>query len=147
MVRTIASDDFFPAGKEFRHLHRVFVGFRAAQRKKSFCQAGNFGKFFAQSTARLGGETWSRKTQLANLFLDRLQHFRMLVANIQIDELRAEVQPAIIIAIPEPDTLGPRHVNRIGCRLNGPREHRVVAVFLHNFAGVRVHNGRVSLNY
>src|SRR5712671_2887358 len=142
VIGTIASDDFVAAGRESGHLHGVFVGFRAAQREKCFRQAGNRGKFLSQLAAWLGGKAWSCKTQLVHLFLDGFQHFWMLMTNVQVDELRAEIQPAIVIAVPKPNALTSLHVNGIRCRLNRPREHRVLAVFLHHFKRMRVHRWR-----
>src|SRR5271154_6551029 len=63
----------------------------------------------------------------------------MLVANIQINELRAEIQPAIVVAIPKINALAALDVQRRRGPLHGPRKHRVVAIVLHHFAGMRVH--------
>src|ERR1700693_1748624 len=96
VIGTIASDDFVAAGNQPGHLHGVFVGFRAAQRAAWFV-----------------GKAWSCKTQLVHLFLDGFQHFWMLMTNVQVDELRAEIQPAIVITIPKPNALASFHVNGI----------------------------------
>ena len=47
VIGAITRDDFFAAGNELRDFHGVLVGFRAAQGEKGFCEAGDFGKFFA----------------------------------------------------------------------------------------------------
>src|SRR6266851_6785915 len=118
VIGTVASDDFVPAGEESRHLHGVFVGFRAAQREKCFRQASYFRQFLAELAAWFGRKAWSCKTQLVHLFLDGFQHFGMLMPDIQVDELRAEIQPAIVITVPKPNALASLHVNGIRCRLN-----------------------------
>src|SRR6201981_1121053 len=146
VIGTIASDDFVSAANQSSHLHGVFVCFGAAQCEKFFSQTRDFRQFPAELAARLGRKARSCKTQLIDLLFDRCQHFWMLMTHVQIDELRTEIQPAIVIAIPEPDALASLHVNGIRGRLNRPREHGVVAIFLHHFERMRVHTS-VSLNH
>ena len=68
-------------------------------------QAGDFRKLLSQLAARPVAKRWSSKAQLVHLLLDRLQNFRVLVPDVQIDQLRAEIEPLLAIAIPEPDAL------------------------------------------
>src|ERR1700676_2985869 len=139
MITAVPRDDFVAAGNEPRHFDGIFIGLGAAKREERFRQAGYFGEFFAERPARFSGKTWPREAKFIHLLLDGFQHFWMLVSDIEIDQLRAEVQPALVIAIPEPDALAAFHVNRIRLALHRPREHRVVAFSMIYFQCFGVH--------
>ena len=112
MVRTIAGDNFFAASEELGHFHGVFIGFGPAEGEECFGEAGDFGEFLAEEAARFGGETGTGEAEFIDLFLDGFEHFGMLVADIEVDELRAEVQPAMVVAVPKPNALTALHVDQ-----------------------------------
>jgi len=68
----------------------------------------------------------------------------MLVADVEVDELRGEIEPAVVVAIPEPDALAALEERRVGGALDGPGKHGVVAVFLDDLLGVWVHGWCLS---
>ena len=67
------------------------------------------------------------------------------MADVEIDELRTEVEPAVVIAIPEPDALAALEVDGVGGALDGPGKHGVIAIFLDDFLGDGVHDDDASL--
>jgi hypothetical protein len=56
----------------------------------------------------------------------------MLMAHIEINQLRTEIQPLIAVSVPEPDSLALGHVHGIRAVLNRPRKHGVIAIILNN---------------
>ena len=81
--------------------------------------------------------TDSNVIHAASVVLRRVRHRSLVVlmTDIEIDQLRAKVQPAIAIAIPEPYALAACDVQRRRCALHRPGEHRVLAVLVDNLSG------------
>ena len=146
VIGAVAGDDLVAAGEQARHLHGVFVGFGAAERIEGFGKAGDFSEFFAESATGFSGETGSSEAEFIDLLLNGLEKFRMLVADVEIDQLRGKIEPAIVVAIPEPDALPAFEVHGIGGGLNGPGEHRIVAILLDDLFGIRSHEGKTFLD-
>src|SRR5262249_28066799 len=142
----VAGDDFVAASEEARHFHRVFVGFGAAQGVEGFGEAGDFGEFLAESATRFGGEPGSGEAQFIDLLLDGFEKFRVLMADVEVDELGGEIEPAIVVAVPEPDALTALQVNGVRTALDGPGEHRIVAVLLDDLFGIGSHEGKTFLD-
>jgi len=133
VVGAVAGDDLVASGIEPGDLHGVLVGLGSTQREEALGEPGDLGQLFTQLAARLGGEGGSGEAELVYLFLDSLEHLRVLVPDVDVDELRAEVQPLVALTIPKPHPLGLGHVDGVGLALHRPGEKGVVAVLLDDF--------------
>jgi hypothetical protein len=91
MIRTVARDNFFASRHQLGHLHRVFVGFRAAQRENDLAGPVTSASFLPRSPRGSVAKLGPAKQSSSTCFLMASSIFRMLVSQIQIDQLRTEI--------------------------------------------------------
>jgi len=77
--------------------------------KKSLGEASHFQKVFCQAPL---AAPWQKlgpaKQSSSTCFLIAFQHLGMLVTDVEINQLRAEIQPALVVAVPETRRPWPR---------------------------------------
>ena len=121
VVRAIASDDLVAAGGEPRELDRVLVRLRPRVREERHAEVARRDLLEQPSEAgtRLRRHRRPDRAQLVGLLLDRRDDLRVLVPDVDVDELRREVEVARSFVVPEVATLraGDRdRVDRVLCR-------------------------------
>ena len=67
------------------------------------------------------GEPRADHAQNFGLVFDRLDHLRVLMPEVHVDQLAREVDPGIAVSVPHLRAEGARHHHRIECSLSGPR--------------------------
>ena len=122
VIRAVARDDLRLAGKHAGNLEGRFIGLGAAGGEEEFLQPRrqNLKQFGAQLRARRRCITGRNVGQLPRLLGNGFDHTRILVAEIDAHQLRAEVEIALARAIRDPATLGVGDVERLPGFLEAP---------------------------
>ena len=128
VVRAVARDDLVAAGHEPRELHRVLVCLGAAVREERHREVArsDLRQHPAECRAGLARERRADRAELVGLVLDRLDDLRVLVADVDVDELRGEVQIALPLVIPEMTALRSGDRDRVDLALHRPRVEDVL---------------------
>ena len=144
VVGAIARDDLVAAGDHARELDRVLVRLRAAVREERHGQVArrHLRQHPAQLRSRLVRHRGADRAELVGLVLDRLDDLRVLVADVDVDELRGEVEVAIAVVVPEVAPLGAGDRDRVDRVLHRPR---VEDVLLGVGDDLRAQSGFVSI--
>jgi hypothetical protein len=121
-----------PPGGQPRHPHRVLVGLGAAVGEEHVPQVAgrDLGDEPGRLAARVVAERGCDRAQLRRLSLDRRDHGRVLVAEVEVDQLRGEVQVAAALLVPEPAALAAGDDQRVERALGRPGVEDVRAVVL-----------------
>ena len=149
VVRAVARDDLVPAGDHAGELDRVLVGLGAAVREERDGEIArrHLGQQPAELGARLARHRRADRAQLVGLILDRLDDLRVLVADVDVDELRREVEVALAVVVPEMPALGTGNGDRVDRVLHRPRVENVLLRVGDDLrAQVRVDVARVRLD-
>ena len=144
VVGAVARDHLVAARVPARELDRVLVRLRAAVREEGHAQVprGDLGDEPRKLAALVVGDRRPDRAEAVGLLLDRRDHLWMLVADVQVHELRGEVEVALPVVVPEPDPLAAGDRQRLDLRLDRPRMEDVLAVVLPHLFGL----GRLSLD-
>ena len=122
VIRAVAGDDLVTTGEVPRHLERVLICFRAAEREEKLFEITrhHVGEFFAKSGAHFTRHTWSGIHQLFGLLLNRLNHPLIAVTDVDAHQLRIEIEIALAMSIPKINALPFRHRDRVDRVLGRP---------------------------
>ena len=138
VVAAVRGEHLVPAGVQPRHADRVLVGLRAAVGEEHHVEIA--GRTLGDEPRRLAADVDRERgrhgAEPRRLLLDRGDHPRVLVAEVEVDELRREVEVPVAVGIPEVRTLAAGNRNRIDHLLGGPRVEDVGAVVGANRVGV-----------
>ncbi len=128
VVGAVPGDDLVPAGVEAGELDGVLVRLRAAVREERDGEVAgrDLREHAAEARARLVRHRRADRAELVGLVLDRLDDLRVLVADVDVDELRGEVQVALPVVIPEMTALGTGDRDRVDLALHRPRVEDVL---------------------
>ncbi len=141
VVRAVARDDLVPPGREAREPDRVLVRLRARVREERHAQVARR-DLLQQATevrARLRGHRRPDRAEAVRLLLDRRDDLRVLVADVDVDELRREIEITRALVVPEVPAFGPGHRDRVDRVLRGPRVEDVLLRVLDDLgAEIRV---------
>ena len=138
VIAAVAGNDLVASSKQLRHLDGVLVGLRAAQREEALGEAGHLGQLLAQRGPHVGGKARPGEAHGIDLILDRLQDLRMLVPDVDVDQLAGKIEPGVAVAVEEVAAFTADHVNRVERGLGAPRKQGVVAVVLDHLLAVWV---------
>ena len=128
VVGAVARDDLVAAGDHAGELDRVLVRLGAAVREERDREiAGrHLGQHPAELRARLVRHRRPDRAELVGLILDRLDDLRVLVPDVDVDELRREVEVALAVVVPEVTALGAGDRDRVDRALHRPRVEDVL---------------------
>ena len=128
MVRAVARDDLVPPGREPCELDRVLVRLRARVREERHAEIARCHLFEqpTQARARLRRHRRADRAEPVGLLLDRRDDLRVLVTDVDVDELGREVEVALPVVVPEVPALGTRDRDRVDRVLGGPRVEDVL---------------------
>ena len=89
VVRAVACDDLVPPGRETRELDRVLVRLRARVREERHAEVArrDLLEQATEARARLRGHRRPDRAEAVRLLLDRRDDLRVLVADVDVDEL------------------------------------------------------------
>ena len=132
MIRAVPGDYLAAAGDQASDLHGALVGLRAREAEERLGQPADLGQPLAQLGFGRGHHGRSRVAELVHLALDGLEHLGVLVADVDVHDLRAEIDPLVAVAVPEPDALGLGHVDGLDGSLHRPGEERVIPSVLND---------------
>ena len=141
VVAPVGRENLVPARVHARHAQRVLVRLRSAVGEEHLveiarCELGDEPGCLAACVVGEGGRD---RAQAGGLFLDRGDHFRVLVTEVEVDELAREVEVAVAFVVGEiaaqragdrqriDDRLGRpgvKHVPAVVSRSPGPRQRR-----------------------
>ncbi len=109
VVRPIARDDLVPPGVHAGELDRVLVGLGAGVREERHREVAgrDLGQQPPEPRAGLVRHRRPDRAELVGLLLDRGDDLRMLVPDVDVDELGREVEVALAIVVPEVAPLRP----------------------------------------
>ena len=122
VVRAVAGDDLVAPRHEPSELDRVLVRLGAGVREERHAQVArrDLREEAPEARARLRGHRWADRRQLVGLLLDRRDDLRMLVADVDVDELRGEVEVALPVVVPERAAFRPGDRDRVDRVLHRP---------------------------
>ena len=102
MIGPVAGQHLVAAGVQPRHPHRVLVGVGTAIGEEDLVQltGGVRGDEPRSLRPRIVGVLRRDGAQLGGLIGNGSNHFRVLVADVGVDQLRGEVQQPIALAVP-----------------------------------------------
>ena len=132
VVAAVGREHLVPAGVQARHAHGVLDRVGAAVGEEHLVEVGGralddqpgaLGALVVRVLRRDGREP-------AGLLLDRRDDLRVLVADVDVDQLRGEVEVAVAVVVPDVAALGAGHDHRRDERLRGPGVEDVCAVEL-----------------
>src|SRR5258707_1023627 len=122
MVRAVARNDLLATGDHARELHGVLVRLRTAVREERDGEVAgrHLGEHSPERRARLVRHRGPDRAELVGLILDRLDDLRVLVPDVEVDELRREVEVALPVVVPEVAALGAGDSDRVDRALDRP---------------------------
>ena len=132
VVAAVRREHLVPAGVQPGHPHGVLDRVGAAVGEEHLVEVGGralgdqpraLGTLVVRVLRRDGREP-------AGLLLDRRDHLRVLVTDVDVDQLRGEVEVAVAVVVPDVAPLGACHDHRRDQRLGGPGVEDVCAVEL-----------------
>ena len=117
-----------PARDEARELDGVLVRLGAAVREERDGQVArrHLREHPAEPRARLVRHRRADRAELVGLVLDRLDDLRMLVPDVDVDELRGEVEVPLPVVVPEVTALRAGDRDRVDLVLHRPRVEDVL---------------------
>ena len=130
VVAAVHREDLLPAGVQARHAHRVLGRLRAAVGEEDLLQpvGRDLGDQAGGLAAIRVGVDRRHRAEATGGLLDRGDELRVLMPEVDVDQLRAEVQVPVAVEVPHPRALGAgdRHGADLGLR--GPRVEHVAPV-------------------
>ena len=122
VIAAIAGDDLGLAGVHARDFEGRLIGLRPRRRKEEFLETGRkqLEQLLRQPRPRSGRKSRQNIRQLPRLLSDRLDHSRVLVAEIDAHQLRREIQIALARSIDEIAALGINDMQRLPTLLDAP---------------------------
>ena len=130
VVRAVGGEDLVATGVQARHAHGVLVGIGPGVGEEHLGESGRragedaLGGF---ATHQVGGGRGDGH-QAAGLFLDGGDHLRVLVADIGVDQLAAEVEVAFAVVVPQRAALAAGNHQRVEGALGRPGMKDVLAI-------------------
>ena len=117
-------------GVQTRHANGVLCGLGSAVGEEHHVQipGSEFGDQSRGFAARIVGKCWCDGAQLGSLLLDRGDQLRVLVTDVQVDELAREVEELGAILGPEMAALGASDHDGVDERLRAPAVEHMLAV-------------------
>ena len=131
VVRAVFGEDLAPAGDEAGDGHRDLGGLAAAPGEEGGLDVAgrDLCQLAAELLARGGRVVRADIAELAGLLLDRRDHLGMLVAEIDVHQLRREVEIALSGRVVKVGALAALHLDHRGQRiLRGPGDDVVAPV-------------------
>ena len=130
VVRAVAGDDLGASRDVAGEPDRVLVGGRAAGGEERRLQVArrDRGDQRSQLAAGVVGHRGADVAEPLGLPLDRLDDARVLVAEVEVDELGLEVEVTLAVGVPEPAALAAGDGERVDRRLDRPRRDRELAM-------------------
>ena len=103
VVAAVRGQHLVPPGVQARHAHRVLVRLRAAVGEEHDVEIARraLGDQARRLAAHVDRERGRHRAELGRLLLDRGDEPRVLVADVDVDELRAEIEVAVAVVVPE----------------------------------------------
>ena len=149
VVAAVHREDLLPARVQARHAHRVLGRLRAAVGEEDLLQAvGRDLGDQAGGLAAIGvGVDRRHGAEPTGGLLDRGDEARVLVPEVDVDQLRAEVQVPVAVEVPHPRALGAGDRHRVDLGLRGPGVEDVPPVVREGRVGgavVGAHHPTVS---
>ena len=128
VVGAVARDDLVPAGVQPCELDRVLVrlGSRVREEGHAEIARSDLREQAPEARSRLVRHRRPDRAELVRLLLDRRDDLRMLVTDVDVDELRREIEVALAVVVPEVAALGSRDRDRVDRVLHRPRVEDVV---------------------
>ena len=122
VIGAVARDDLGLAGVHAGDFEGRFVGLGAAGGEEEFVQSlgQHFEQLRAEAGAGRGGVAGRDIGKLARLLGDGLDDARILVAEVDAHQLRAEIEIALARAVSEPAAFGIGNVQRLPAFLEAP---------------------------
>ena len=138
VVTAVRGEHLVPARVQASHPHRVLVGLRATVREEHDIEITRraLGDEAGRFSAHVDRECRRHGAELGRLFLDRGDEPRVLMTDVDVDELRAEVEVALVVVVPEIRAPGPGDRQGVDQLLRRPRMKDVGAVFGPHGGGV-----------
>ena len=125
VVRAVARDDLVAAGDIRASL--IAFSFASAppfvKNETERSPGRHLGEQAPELRARLVRHRRADRAELVGLLLDRRDDLRVLVADVDVDELRREVEVALAVVVPEVPALGARDRDRVD-RVSAPTTSR-----------------------
>ena len=141
VVAAVHRQHLAPAGHGARHAHRVLVGVGPAVGEEHLVEVA--GRHLGDAPGELAAHVVRHRRldrrEATRLLLDRGDEVGVLVPEVQVHELRREVEVGVAGVVPERRALARRDGQRVDERLRAPRvEHVRAVVGAHLRVGVEV---------
>ena len=139
VVAPVPGDDLLAPGHPARQLHGVLVGVGAArgEQRQGEVARRHLGEQPGELGPRLAGERRRQAAQRARLAPHRLDQARMLVPEVEVDDLGGEVEVPATAVVPEPASLAAGHAQRVQAALRAPGVDDVLAVHVRTLSRPR----------
>ena len=130
MVAAVHREHLALAGEDARHPDGVLDRVGAAVGEEDLVQIpwGNLCDAAAELAANIVGEGRCDRREATSLLLDSRNEVRMLVAQVEVDQLTREVEVGVALVVPERGAFAPRDRQWIDQRLRAPRVEHVAAI-------------------
>ena len=139
VVAPVHGHHLVTSGVQPSHADGVLGGLGSAVGEEHHVEVA--GREFGDETGRLAaglvGVKWGDRAQLGRLLLDRGDKLRMLMADVDVDELRREVEVPVAGLVPEPTPVGPGDYERVERTLCRPGVEHVGPVIRVGAASLR----------
>ncbi len=132
------AEHLHPVGVQSRHAHRVLGCLGAAVGEEDHVEAGGFADQSGGLAARIVGVERRDCAQLVGVLLDGGDELRVLMPDVDVDELAGEVEVLGAVFGPEVAALGAGDDHWVQRALRAPRMEHVLAVVGKGIGGVGV---------
>ena len=127
VVAAVHREHLAAAGHGARHAHRVLVGVGTAVREEHLVEVAgrHLGDAPGELAAHVAGHRGLDRREAARLLLDRRDEVGVLVPEVQVHELRREVEVRVARVVPERRALADGDGQRVDEGLRAPRVEHV----------------------
>ncbi len=117
-------------GVQTRHANRILDRVRTTVSEEHLrhIRTGEFNDALGGFAALVVRMLRSDRRELRSLFLNRSDNLRVLMPDVDVHQLRGEVQELVAVVIPEVRTLGGSDTHRVECSLRTPRVEYVLPI-------------------
>ena len=138
VIAAVMTEHLQPIGVQPRHTHGILGCLSATVGEENHVETSGRADQSCRFAARIVGVEWRDRAQLVGVLLDRGDELRVLMPDVDVDQLAGEVEVLSAVVGPEVAAFGASDDDGVQCALRAPRMEHVFAVVGKGIGGVGV---------